>query len=118
MMTPNEYQKAAMRTSLPDQGVYNRLINGALGLTGETGEVADLVKKFLYQGHDLDRQHVMEELGDVLWYVALTLDAIGSTMEDCMIYNVEKLKRRYPNGFEAYHSVHRDEDEEHWEVSP
>ena len=108
MMSPNEYQRMALRTAIPDQGIYNRLTNGALGLTGESGEVADLVKKFLYQGHDLDRVRVVEELGDVLWYVALTLDAVGSTMETCMILNIEKLKRRYPNGFEAYRSQDRE----------
>lgn len=109
-MSPNEYQRAALRTSIPDQGIYNRLINGVLGLCGESGEVADQVKKYLYQGHDLDRDHVIEELGDVLWYVALTLDAVGGSMESCMERNIRKLMKRYPNGFEAYHSLHRKDE--------
>ena len=107
-MSPNEYQRAALRTAVPDQGIYNRLINGALGLAGESGEVADYVKKFLYQGHEMNRDHVMEEVGDVLWYAALTLDAVNCDMETCMVRNIEKLKRRYPNGFEAYCSTHRE----------
>ena len=111
-MSPNEYQKAALRTAIPDQGIYNRLINGVLGLAGETGEVTDLVKKYLYQGHELNRDHILEELGDVLWYVALTLDAIDCSMEMCMRLNVEKLKKRYPNGFEAYCSVHREDGDQ------
>ena len=108
-MTGNEYQEAALRTANNSLGAYNNLIIGALGLAGESGEVADHIKKFVGQGHELDRDHVVEECGDVLWYVALTLQAVGSDMDTCMRHNVDKLMSRYPNGFEAERSIHREE---------
>ena len=107
-MSPNEYQAAALRTATPVSLPYGDLIIGALGLAGEGGEVADHVKKFLGQGHELDRSHVVEECGDILWYISLTLHAVGSDMESCMKKNVDKLLRRYPDGFSAERSIHRE----------
>jgi NTP pyrophosphatase (non-canonical NTP hydrolase) len=66
-MTINEYQKLAQRTS-PDD--HNKLLNGCMGLAGECGEVCDVMKKALFQGHALDRAHMIEELGDCAWYLA------------------------------------------------
>ena len=76
-MTANEYQKAALRTaSGMNYEHHGMLMNGALGLCGESGEVADLVKKATFQGHELDVAHVAEELGDVAWYLAVSAHAI------------------------------------------
>lgn len=101
-MTINDYQKAALRTA----GEPN-LINGALGLCGESGEVADIVKKANFQGHPLDVDHIAKELGDVAWYLAVSAKAIGYDLESILIMNIEKLKKRYPEGFEKDRSLHR-----------
>lgn len=106
-MTPNEYQKAAMRTSRDDRTPTEHLINGALGLTGEAGEVADIVKKHMFQGHSLDREHIAKELGDCLWYVAETATAIGYDLESIMQMNIHKLFARYPDGFSSERSMNR-----------
>nr|DAJ97360.1 MAG TPA: NTP-PPase-like protein [Herelleviridae sp.] len=82
-------------------------MNGVLGLTGESGECADLVKKHLFQGHDLDKEHLAKELGDVAWYLAVSASAIGYDLETIFAMNVDKLKRRYPDGFDEYLSLHR-----------
>lgn len=116
-MTINQYQVEALRTAKSANSdclliVDNALImNGVLGLTGEAGECADIVKKHLFQGHELDREHLAEELGDVAWYVAVSAYALGYDLEAILNMNVDKLRRRYPNGFEAERSVHREEEE-------
>lgn len=107
---PNEYQALAMRTSRSDLSGTEHLLNGALGLAGEAGEVADLIKKATMQGHPLYVEKVLLELGDVLWYVAETANAIGWDMESIMERNIEKLKKRYPQGFEPAKSVNREEE--------
>ena len=108
-MTINEYQALAQRTSNKELSKGFHLLNGALGLCGEAGEVADLVKKGYMQGHDVDREHVAKELGDVCWYIAETASALDYTLEEIMEMNIKKLRKRYPNGFEAERSLHRKE---------
>ena len=78
------------------------------GLCGETGKVADLYKKHLFQGHELDRKAVAEELGDVLWYAAELATGLGMTLDKVAEINIAKLRKRYPNGFESRRSVERD----------
>lgn len=102
-MTGTEFQLAALRTA----GDKNLLLNGVMGLNGEAGECIDLVKKHLFQGHELDCDALLDELGDVLWYAAITCESIGITLDDVMAHNVEKLRKRYPDGFDAKRSVHR-----------
>ena len=134
-MTPNEYQKEALRTE-PPVGLHrlialgrsdgkteltrkqlrmfhdiDRLINGLTGLNGEAGEAIDILKKYLFQGHELDREHLAKELGDVAWYLALSADALGYTLEDILQMNINKLRDRYPYGFEAERSVNRKEED-------
>lgn len=107
-MTINEYQIAALRTSQTDKlSASDILLNSALGLCGESGEVADLVKKHHFQGHDLDLDHVAKELGDVAWYLAVGAYSIGYNLEEILQMNVDKLENRYPDGFEAERSLHR-----------
>ena len=107
-MTPNEYQKEAMRTaSGMDYSAMEPLVNAALGIAGEGGEVADLIKKHIFQGHSLDRNHLAKELGDVLWYIALAAECIGYPMEQIMKMNIEKLYKRYPDGFYSEKSRNR-----------
>ena len=108
-MTINEYQKLAMTTLNPELSQKDVLINGVMGLCGESGEAIDIVKKWLAQGHELDKEKLAKELGDICWYLAETATALGLPLEDIMIANIEKLKRRYPEGFDANRSIHRTE---------
>ena len=108
-MTLNEYQELAMRTLNPKLDKKDILINGVMGLCGESGEVIDLVKKHLAQGHELDREKMIDELGDVAWYIAETVAALDTDLEEVFSRNIEKLKRRYPEGFDSEASIHRGE---------
>lgn len=109
-MTINEYQKEAMRTASGINYENNgMLINAALGLCGESGEVADMVKKATFQGHELDKEHLAKELGDVAWYIAVGAQAIGYDLETILQMNVDKLRSRYPDGFNLEQSLHRKE---------
>lgn len=108
-MTINEYQQLALRTEPPTSSVTDRLINGLMGLNGEAGEAIDILKKTLFHGHTLDMEHLAKELGDTAWYIAVTADALGYTLEDIFQMNIEKLKARYPDGFDSERSQHRAE---------
>lgn len=104
----DEYQKLAQRTSNTNLNTSSQ-INGLLGLNGEVGEVTDIFKKHLFQGHNLNREEVIEEMGDVLWYMAELCTGLNISMEQVAISNIEKLKRRYPDGFESKKSIRRDD---------
>ncbi len=106
-MTINEYQALAMRTLNPALDRKDALINGVMGLCGEAGEAIDLVKKHLAQGHPLDREALIGELGDVAWYLAETAHALDCDLETVLRANIDKLNRRYPQGFDAGNSIHR-----------
>lgn len=108
-MTINEYQSLAMRTLNPSLDRKDVLINGVMGLCGEAGEAIDIVKKHLAQGHPLDRESLIKELGDVAWYLAETAYALDIPLEEVMRRNVDKLRKRYPQGFEADRSIEREE---------
>ena len=103
-----DYERAAGRTGRPE-GVARRddLLLGAVGLAGEAGEVADIVKKHVFHGHDLDATHALEELGDLLWYAAFTAGALGSSLEAVAEANLRKLAPRYPDGFDRERSRDR-----------
>ena len=107
-MTINEYQQLALRTLNPALEKKDVLINGVMGLCGEAGEAIDLVKKHLAQGHELDREALLKELGDVAWYLAETAYALDADLESVLAGNIEKLRRRYPEGFEAERSIERE----------
>ena len=107
-MTINEYQQLALRTLNPELDSKDVLINGVMGLCGESGEAIDIVKKHLAQGHELDRENLAKELGDIAWYLAETAYAIGYPLEDILQMNIEKLLIRYPEGFSAEKSINRD----------
>ncbi len=107
-MTLNEYEALAQRTSNKALDNKGHLFNGVLGLAGEAGECADLVKKHCYQDARPIHDALIDELGDVLWYVAETAAALGVSLEEVAVRNVEKLKKRYPEGFEAERSLHRE----------
>lgn len=106
-MEGKKYQELAMRTRPKDLGKDEMLINAALGVAGESGEFADILKKWQFQGHDKDEAHLAKELGDILWYVAMGCEGLGINMDDVMGLNIAKLKNRYPNGFDSELSQHR-----------
>ena len=108
-MTINEYQSLALRTLNLDLDKKDVLINGVMGLCGESGEAIDLVKKHLHQGHALDREGIVRELGDIAWYLAETAYALDVDLETVLQGNIDKLKRRYPEGFETMKSIEREE---------
>ena len=108
-MTVNEYQKLAMTTLNPALSEKDVLINGVMGLCGESGEAIDIVKKWLAQGHELDKEKLAKELGDICWYLAETATALDLSLEDIMAANIEKLRKRYPEGFDTERSVNRKE---------
>ncbi|NFA98010.1 nucleotide pyrophosphohydrolase [Clostridium botulinum] len=107
-MNFKEYQEKALRTKCTYTDNIDQLINGVMGLTGESGEVIDIVKKFMYQGHELNHNKLIDELGDVLWYINLIADAINVDLEHIAKYNIDKLQKRYPKGcFRVEDSVNR-----------
>lgn len=106
----SSYQQKAMRSaSISKTGDLATLQNAALGLAGEAGEFADVIKKVSFQGHQLDQNHLAEEIGDVLWYCALAATGLGIDLNDIALNNIEKLMKRYPQGFKAERSLHREE---------
>lgn len=135
-MTGNEYQESAMRTNdgkstdrvisgvltcdpkwLHNQNVVREdtdgldlggVLNGCLGLAGESGEVLDMVKKWIFHDSELDKDHLKKELGDVMWYVAMICHSMGFDLDDVMQTNIDKLKARYPGGFDTYRANHRE----------
>ena len=106
-MTANEYQKMALTTLNPELTKKDVLINGVMGLCGESGEAIDIVKKHLHQGHALDREGLKKELGDIAWYLAETAWALDLSLEEVFQGNLDKLKARYPEGFDSEKSIHR-----------
>ena len=108
-MTGNEYQRLAMTTLNPDLTKKDALINGVMGLCGESGEAIDIVKKHLHQGHPLDKEKLLKELGDIAWYLAETAYALDTPLDTVLEQNIAKLKARYPEGFETEKSLSRQE---------
>ena len=106
-MTINEYQKLAMTTLNPELNQKEVLINSVMGLCGESGEAVDMVKKHLFQGHELDKEKFAKELGDIAWYLAEAATAIDIPLESVFQGNIEKLKKRYPEGFDTEKSLNR-----------
>ena len=106
-MKVNDYQRLAMTTLNPALDKKDVLINGVMGLCGESGEAIDIVKKWLAQGHELDKEKLKKELGDIAWYLAETATALDLSLEDVLQSNIDKLKARYPEGFDSHRSIHR-----------
>lgn len=106
-MNGYEYQKLAMRTcAIPYENTHDKLCHAVFGLASEAGEVAGILQK-QYQGHEFDVEHMKKELGDCLWMIAEACDSLGFSMDDVMWLNIDKLNARYPEGFDAEHSLHR-----------
>lgn len=128
-MQGNEYQKLAMRTNdkkstdrllnkINDLKIGNRgedtpeielggVLNAALGLSGEVGELNDMLKKWVFHEKQLDTEHLKREIGDIYWYLALMCDSFEFNLDEIMQINIDKLKARYPEGFDTYRANHR-----------
>ena len=108
-MDINEYQKLAMRTLNPKIEKKELILNASMGLCGESGEVIDLVKKHLFQGHDLDDEKLIKELGDVAWYLTEAATALNVNLSEILEKNIKKLENRFPDGFNSNRSINRGE---------
>lgn len=106
-MHVNEYQELAMTTLNPELDKKEVLINSVMGLCGESGEAIDIVKKWLAQGHELDKERLAKELGDIAWYLAEAATALDLPLEQILQANIDKLRKRYPDGFDAKRSIVR-----------
>ena len=107
-MELNEYQRLAIRTMRSDLNEEEKLLNCALGL-GESGEVQNLVKKLIFHKHTKEECYpkIMDELGDIMWYVANSAETLGVSLSDIAELNINKLMARYPDGFEDWRSRNR-----------
>ncbi len=124
-MTPSEYVKEAKRTDAADylpivdrmlvnfDGKENtmRLLHMGIGMSGEAGEIIDSLKKHVIYGKELDKVNLVEECGDVLWYMANMLDELGVSFEEVMAQNAAKLQKRYPKGFTEADAIARADKE-------
>lgn len=105
-MNLNEYQNLAGRTAASHE---NELVNYGLGIAGEAGEVADLIKKSVFHGHKISEDEIAKELGDVLWYLSNIARLAGLSLEEIATLNIAKLQKRYPEGFSTEASINRKE---------
>lgn len=101
------YQALAQVTANITDGPKDKILNGCMGMCGEAGECIDALKKHMFQGHELDIEHLIEECGDCLWYIAELATGLGVGLDVVAERNIEKLRKRYPDGFDAEHSIHR-----------
>jgi len=108
-MNLDDYQQLAARTLGRDRTHDQQLANAALGLTGEAGEVAEIIKKHLFHATPLDQEAVVKELGDCLWYIGAFATVLGLSMDDIAQRNIDKLRKRYPEGFDTERSRNRTE---------
>lgn len=108
-MDVDKYQELAMRTLNPEIYKKELILNASMGLCGESGEVIDLVKKHLFQGHDLDDEKIIKELGDVAWYLAEAATALNVNLSEILEKNIKKLENRFPDGFNSNRSINRGE---------
>ncbi|MBO0791703.1 MAG: nucleoside triphosphate pyrophosphohydrolase family protein [Ktedonobacteraceae bacterium] len=106
-MNTHDYQQRAARTLATTDPVETMKLT-LIGMQGELGEISEPLKKFLYSGHELDIDHIEQEVGDLLWYLANLCNSLGIEMQHAMQRNMEKLKQRYPEGFSSQKSIHRD----------
>lgn len=104
------YQKLAQRTS-GARVRLDKLENGLMGLNGEAGECIDILKKYKFQGHALDKNKLVDELGDVLWYCAELAEGLNISLAEVAERNIDKLFKRYPEGFKSEKSINREGEE-------
>lgn len=102
------YQQLAARTINKDLSAPEMEKHALHGMVGEIGEIHSLYQK-VYQGHDMDYEHLGKEIGDLCWFIAEFCTVLSINLSDVMMENIEKLKKRYPEGFSVEESLHRAE---------
>lgn len=102
----NEYQDLASRTMNLEWTMYETELHALHGISSEVGEIHGLYQK-VFQGHKMDKNHLLSEIGDAMWFIAELCTANGFTLEEVAQHNIDKLKARYPEGFDAEKSLHR-----------
>lgn len=107
-----EYQELASRTAVKDRSLKEALLEVGLGCSGEAGEISDEIKKIYFHDHEINRDNLIKEAGDVLWYIARLASVLDTSLEEIAERNIEKLRNRYPNGFTTENSIHRSEENE------
>jgi NTP pyrophosphatase (non-canonical NTP hydrolase) len=105
-MNFHEYQENAIKTAKAGDIKFN-LVHAAMGIAGESGEFTDCVKKYAIYGQSFDRRNAAEELGDLMWFIALACNAMQISLEDVAAQNIEKLAKRYPEKYTDYHAAAR-----------
>ena len=123
-MTGNAYQRHAMRTndemstcrletSIDINSEYDMggIVMATMGLSGEVGELNDMIKKWIFHKTDMDITHAKKELGDIMWYIACMAESFGWSLDEIMQMNIDKLKARYPDGFNIDRANHRNESD-------
>ena len=124
-VTGSEYQKLAMRTNDGESTVrlakamfeheydydMGGLIMATMGLSGEVGELNDMIKKWIFHKSDMDITHAKKELGDIMWYIACMAESFGWSLDEIMQMNIDKLKARFPDGFDIYRANHKEESD-------
>lgn len=108
-MNLQQYQKEVARTCATSGNHGETLKMAGFGLSGEVGEVNDMLKKYMWHDHPLDMEHFKKELGDVMWYLATLANEFEISLDDVLEENVEKLRKRYPDGFSSERSINREE---------
>lgn len=106
-MNIRDYQTLSVRTMNKELTKEQQISNMVFGANGELGEVTDILKKYLYQGHRINKQHLAEEIGDTLFYIVNLCTLFSLDIEDILQGNVDKLRKRFPNGFEVDRSINR-----------
>ena len=125
-MTGNDYQRLAMRTNDGESALrlvdkiaksghedydIGGIVMASLGLSGEVGELNDMIKKWVFHDSGMDITHAKKELGDILWYIACMAESFGWSLDEIMEMNIEKLKKRYPNGFDVVRANSRNKSD-------
>lgn len=123
-MTGNAYQRHAMRTndemstcrletSIDINSEYDMggIVMSTMGLSGEVGELNDMIKKWIFHQTGMDITHAKKELGDIMWYIACMAESFGWSLDEIMQMNIDKLKARYPDGFNIDRANHRNESD-------
>jgi NTP pyrophosphatase (non-canonical NTP hydrolase) len=101
------YRLSVLRNWNTKLNTKDQLANAFMGLAGESGEALDLIKKHLFHDHDLDKNKIINELGDIAFYLEIASYLLGTTVEEIEQQNIEKLNKRYPNGFNKEDSINR-----------
>ena len=108
-MNFNEYQEHCLKTMNFWGSEAEIISNMSMGIAGEAGEIVNYIKKGVYQGHSLDKDKIKEEIGDTIWYLSALASRFDIPLEDIVKFNIEKLNKRYPDGFSKEKSVNRED---------